>query len=201
MNKIIEETIAHAKVKDYGERYVQNLDIILKWTDDPVASQWIAEGIQQEMNILIFGRCGTGKTKLVNELLRMTDPRKKFRYVYRSSGDTFNDIEMHPEFHERIEYSINMEKVPFHNLKRGIPSEDRRFWIKPDFFVIDDVNPEDLSNIVSRIYEDIQLPMIATIEVNERDDIDYININLKRFFNIFIMLESFQNISNVLFNK
>ncbi|RRJ54835.1 hypothetical protein EHV15_35265 [Paenibacillus oralis] len=202
MKNIIEDAIAYdMKVNTHGERFVQNLQLAFKWTEDPAFAHWIAEAIGQEKNILVFGRCRSGKTKLVNELLGMIDPSKKFRYIYRSTGDSFHDYEMQTEFHDRIEYSINMEKMPFHILKRGIPSEDPRYWMKPEFFVIDDIHRSDLSNIVSRIKKDIQLPMIATFQSYNKDDLDYINMYLKSFFDLFIVVESYQNISHVLFKQ
>jgi energy-coupling factor transporter ATP-binding protein EcfA2 len=202
MKNIIEEAVAYAvKVNAHGDRFIQNLKLAFEWTGDPAFAHWIAEAIDQEKNILVIGRCGSGKTKLVSELLRMIDPSKKFRYIYRSIGDTFSDYEMPTEMHDRIEYSINMGKVPFHILKRDIPSEDPRYWMKPDFFVIDDIHRGDLSNIASRIKKDLQLPMIATFQSHNKDDLDYISIHLKRFFDIFIVVESYQNISHVLFNQ
>jgi AAA+ ATPase superfamily predicted ATPase len=182
------------------ERYNQNTEIAFQWTDDPAEARWIAEAVEEYRNILIMGPLASGKTKLLNELLRMSLPEDRFRYIYRSENGVFNDYELHREFHSRVEYAINLIYEPFHMVKRGIPTDQPAFWEKPKFYVIDDIDHNDLITITSRVKRDLRLPMIATIQFFGERDLHFIDTYLKQNFDVFIILNRYKEVSHVLFS-
>lgn len=199
MNKMVKETaITIQKTSDYGERFTQNLQLAFTWTKNPMYAHSIAEAIKQEKSILILGGVGSGKTKLVSNLIRMSDPNRTFRYLYRSKLNTFNDYEMPSELQSRIEHSINLLREPSYNSKNITHSDNSDYWAKPNFYVIDDILLSDLPHIVNQIKNDIDVPMIATCQASNRENLEFINMNISRFFDMLIVVESYQNISHVL---
>lgn len=196
MNKILKDTaMSIQKTSDYGERFTRNLQLAFNWTKNPMYAHSIVEAIKQEKSILILGGISSGKTKLVSNLIRMSDPNRTFRYLYRSKQNTLNDYEMPSELQNRIEQSINLLKESSLN---SAHSEKSDHWSKPNFYVIDDILLCDLPNIINQIKNDTDLPMIATCQASDRESLEFINMNISRFFDMFIVVESYQNISHVL---
>lgn len=180
-------------------RTAHNAQIALEWTGDPIKALWIAEAIESKKNILILGPVGSGKTKLINDLLLMSLPEENFRYIFRSPGEEFTEYDLHSEFHNRVEYSINMNFDKFHVLKKGISPKEQSYWMKPDFYVIDDLNRSDLISTTTRVKKSIELPMISTIQCSNEHDLQFIDMYLKHNFNVFIFLNRYKDVSHVMY--
>lgn len=170
-----------------------------KWTTNGVFAECISEAVLQGKNILIIGTVGSGKAMLLNDLIQMNSQKKKFRYIYRSMDNEISSYALSSELQSCMEYSINLQKEPFHMIKRGLTSDNPLYWAKPDLFVVDDIPRQDLMTITHRLQEScIPAPVLATFMANKQDDLNFINVYVKKFFDLIIILQSYQDISHVL---
>ncbi|MDT8718195.1 hypothetical protein IAI10_16130 [Clostridium sp. 19966] len=182
---------------NYSEEYINNISELMSWGIDIGMAQSIIERVRDKKNILIVGAVASGKTKLLNLLLNITDKNERFRYLYNSSGDKYNDYAMHVEHQNRIEYHINMVNEEYHRIKKEISQNSQKFWEKPDFYVIDDVYQDDLIKIVKQLKESYSKGTISTCFLRNKGDLQFIDMYLKNYFDIIIVVESYKKIEGI----
>lgn len=179
------------------KKYLDNIKELMSWGIDDVIVQSIIKGIKTKKNILIVGAVAKGKTKLLNLLLNITNKNEKFCYLYNSSGEKYNDYSMNVEHQSRIEYHINLINKDYHAIEEGILKSSQEFLEKSNFYVIDDIYQDDLVEIVKQLKKSFYKGTISTCFLRNIDDLEFIDVFLKSYFDIIILLEGYKKIKGV----
>jgi len=182
---------------NYGEEYISNINELISWGIDIEMAQSIIDNVRDKKSILIVGPIACGKTKFLNLLLNITNKNEKFRYLYNSNTEKYNDSAMNIEHQNRIEYHINLVNKDYHIIKKEIPQNTQEFWEKPSFYVIDDVYQDDLIKIITNLKDAIMEGTLSTCFLRNRGDLNYIDIFLKSYFDIIIYIKSYKNIEGI----
>ncbi|QOY37615.1 hypothetical protein AWH56_008545 [Anaerobacillus isosaccharinicus] len=171
---------------------VTSTKTLKEWGCDEFIAESVNSAIKEKKNILIVGDLASGKTKMMNELISLSNPNMKYQFFYNSRGNE-NLLEqgyiVEERNRSRLIDSVDTLSQPC-NINESV-----------DFVVIDDVFREELVTIIKQLHDNKKEGTIATAFLRSESDLELIAIHLKKHFDLMIYLNGYKNTQSITFLK
>jgi type IV secretory pathway ATPase VirB11/archaellum biosynthesis ATPase len=172
-----------------------NVQPLVEWGISTETALQLLTAMREGKNILICGPVGSGKTKLLNELVSYISPERKFCYVH---AHPITDYSVENRNADKMGSSIDLQS--FCEQRTPQASGENSLYVEPDYCVIDDLYRDQTKEVIARLELGEVKGTIATVYLRDNaDDREFIITEIGMYFDVMIYVHRYKNIKTVSF--